>query len=203
MRLTKPREYHCLARPHNQRILPTGWKSIIARSSSTKEPFALKASFPLQSQADPKPTRRSSGLSRLPTNNILRSLALGAFLSSPILFKPGLALLSKISRSRSPLLNPDKNPVLRAIVKPLIYDQFCAGRDREEIRAKVSQIKSLGFSGVILCYGRENQIYKAMKVQTQSQRTRKMSIDEELECWKQGNLDTLDMVGDGDWLGIK
>ena len=29
------------------------------------------------------------------------------------------------------------------------------------------------------------------------------SLDQDLELWKQGNLETLDMIGEGDFLGIK
>ncbi|KAL9599050.1 MAG: hypothetical protein Q9219_004084 [cf. Caloplaca sp. 3 TL-2023] len=140
-------------------------------------------------------------LARLPTSSVLRSLFLGAFFSSSILFTPGFALLKKISDSPSRLLNPDRNPVLRAIVKPLVYDQFCAGTNPSEIQARMAQIKSLGFSGVILCYGRENQVPKPD--QPLAGNVNGMFKDEELERWRQGNLETLEMLGEGDYLGIK
>ena len=84
-----------------------------------------------------------------------------------------------------------------------MYDQFCAGRNRLEIQARVSQIKSLGFSGVILCYGKENQIQKSGQPLTDDVEHSDSALDKELQLWKQGNLETLDMIGDGDFLGIK
>lgn len=142
-------------------------------------------------------------LARLPTTSILRSLLLGAFFSSLILFRPGFALLQKISNSHSRILNPDKNPLLRAIVKPLVYNQFCAGTNRSEIQARVSQIKSLGFSGVILCYGKELQIQTPNQPRVNGLNHSPQVLDQELAFWKQGNLETLDLIGDGDYLGIK
>ncbi|KAL9014239.1 MAG: hypothetical protein Q9173_001107 [Seirophora scorigena] len=113
------------------------------------------AIFPIGS--DPKSKERQA-LARLPTTSVLRSLFLGAYFSSPMLYVPNFALLKKIANSPSPILNPDRNPMPRAIVKPLVYDQFCAGTSRSEILARISQIKCLGYAGVILCYGKEMQI---------------------------------------------
>lgn len=92
---------------------------------------------------------------------------------------------------------------MRAIVKPLVYDQFCAGTNRSEIQARLSQIRALGFSGVILCYGREIQIQNSSQLHLDDLNDSHQTFDQELEVWKQGNLETLDMIGDGDYLGIK
>ena len=181
---------------------PVKWHLMLARNSSNEASITNKklAIFPDHAElraAEPQ------ALARLPTSSVLRSLLLGAFFSSPILFRPGFALLKKISNSPSPMLNPDKNPLLRALVKPFVYDQFCAGRNRSEIQARMSQIKSLGFSGVILCYGKEIQIQKPSQPRVDDFKNSHQSLDQELELWKQGNLETLDMLGDGDYLGIK
>ena len=72
-----------------------------------------------------------------------------------------------------------------------------------EIQTRMSQIKSLGFSGVILCYGKEIQIQKPSQPHVDDFKSLHQSFDQELEFWKQGNLETLDMLGDGDYLGIK
>ena len=178
------------------------WHPIFARKSSNDASFAHKrlAIFPDRAElraAEPL------ALARLPTASVLRSLLLGAFFSSSILFTPGFALLKKISNSPSRMLNPDKNPILRAIVKPLVYDQFCAGTNRSEIQARISQIKSLGFSGVILCYGKEIQIQESSRPHVDDLDSSPQCLDQELELWRQGNLETLDMIGDGDYLGIK
>ena len=173
----------------------------VRRSSSDASLTDRKlAVFP--NRAEIKATEPSA-LARLPTSSITRSLFLGAFFSSPMLFAPGFALLKRITNSPSGLLSPDRNPLVRAIVKPIIYDQFCAGTNKIEIRAKVSQIKSLGFSGVILCYGKELQIRSSSHSQIKDNDEPREAVDQELEFWKQGNLETLDMICDGDYLGIK
>ena len=174
----------------------------LARNSSSDASLPDKrlALFPkhVQSRA-----AEPLALARLPTASIFRSLLLGAFFSSSILFTPGFALLKKIANSPSRVLNPDKNPLLRAVVKPFVYDHFCAGTNRVEIRGRISQIKSLGFSGVILCYGKEIQIQKPSSSLVDDLHCSHGAFDQELELWKQGNLETLDMIGDGDYLGIK
>ncbi|KAL8639016.1 MAG: hypothetical protein Q9228_003887 [Teloschistes exilis] len=182
--------------------LPAKWPTCVRKVSSNAALTEKKlAIFP--NRSDLKATEPLA-LARLPTSSILRSLLLGAFFSSPILFTPGFALLKKISNSPSRLLNPDQNPILRAIVKPLVYDQFCAGTNKSEIQARMSQIKSLGFAGVILCYGQEIQIPMSdPSALDQSHNTTNQALDQELEQWKKGNLETLDMLGSGDWLGMK
>lgn len=144
---------------------------------------------------------QSSCLKRLPTSQIMRSLILGTFFTTPILFQPGFSVLRSIANSRSKLLNPDLNPILRFIIKPFIYDQFCAGRDKIEVERTRDTIKSIGYSGVILCYGREIVVPSSNKLNHSGETT--ISANKEIEQWKNGNLNTLDMVGKGDWLGIK
>ena len=181
---------------------PTIWRPLFARNLANDVSLANKrlAIFPNRSELR---TAEHRALARLPTISILRGIFLGAFLSSPVLFTPGFAFLKKISNSSSPFLNPDRNPILRALVKPLMYDQFCAGRNRPEIQATVSHIKSLGFSGVILCYGKEIQIQKSIQPQVNDFHHSQSVLDEELQLWMNGNLETLNMVGEGDWIGIK
>ena len=186
----------------NSVYFPTRRHPKFARNSSSDASLTDKrlAIFPkhLQSRA-----AEPLALARLPTASVFRSLLLGAFFSSSILFMPGFALLKKVANSPSRVLNPDKNPLLRAIVKPFVYDQFCAGTNRLEIQGRISQIKSLGFSGVILCYGKEIQIQKSSLSRVDDPRFSHQAFDQELELWGQGNLETLDMIGDGDYLGIK
>ena len=91
-----------------------------------------------------------SCLARLPTSALLRSLFLSLFFTSPLLFRPGLAVFRAIAESPSAKLDPDRNPLLRSTIRPLVYDQFCAGRDAAEIAKTSSLIKQLGFPGIVL-----------------------------------------------------
>ena len=95
-------------------------------------------------------------------------------------------------------MNPDLNPVLRALIKPFIYDQFCAGTNRTEIQSTIDGIQRLGFAGVILCYAKEIQLNEqGAALGSQGKR------EADIQRWLDGNLETLDMLHDGNWLGIK
>lgn len=107
-----------------------------------------------------------------------------------------MAFMKLVADSQSAFLNPDKNPILRAIIKPLIYDQFCAGRNEIEVQKTSQGIRDLGFSGSVLVYGIEMYVEHAAKA-TQEQSRR------QLQMWKEGNLQTLRMGKEGDWLGLK
>lgn len=128
----------------------------------------------------------------------MRNLILGAWFSSPHLFKPGLSIMRAVANSRSALLNPDKNPLVAAVVKPLIYNHFCAGSNKREIDKTKAEAKGIGFSGIILCYGKETG---AADIDAATAGNEKLIA--EVNQWRDGNLETLDMVGDGDWLGMK
>lgn len=143
----------------------------------------------------------ATGLNRVPTAAILRNLFLGAMISSPLLFRFGSRLLDSMANTRSTLANPDLNPILRAIVKPLFYDQFCAGTDQKEILVTRDRIRRMGFAGVVLCYGKEMQLSVSNELHSTGKGCDSQAL--EIEHWKQGNLETLDMTGAGDWLGMK
>lgn len=145
--------------------------------------------------------RSPSGLERLPTSGLLRNLFLGIFITTPPLFKPGFAVLRRIANSKSAILNPDRNPLLRALIKPVIYDQFCAGRDKAEICQTKDVIKSMGYSGVILGYSKEIQVTPSNNIALMHSKT--LEDDPNVREWRDGNLRTLDMIADGDWLAIK
>ena len=140
-------------------------------------------------------------LARLSTSSILRTLLLSAFFTAPLLFRPGLAVFAKIANSPSAWLNPDRNPLLRATIYPLVYKQFCAGRNQGEIGRTSAEIRRLGFSGVVLCYGKEVQVQADKFVGYHNGQLNTMEA--EIAQWADGNIETLDMIEGGDWLGIK
>lgn len=172
--------------------------------ASHQSNLAVKAEKPFNptTEVPVKPTELPlSALSRLPTSSVLRSLFLGTFFTSPLLFRPGLAVFSKVAHSHSAFLNPDKNPILRAVIRPIIYDQFCAGVNEAEVRETSRAIKQLGFSGVVLCYGKEVQFSEETGFHGYA--GKQSALEAEVDEWRQGNLSTLDMTEQGDWLGIK
>ncbi|EEY23815.1 proline oxidase [Verticillium alfalfae VaMs.102] len=102
----------------------------------------------------PAPAHKAP-LSLLPLHMILRSLLTTTISSSRWLLPPSLAIASALAHATHPLLSPDRNPLLRVLVKHTFYAQFCAGESPAEVRRTVSRLKGLGFSGVILGYARE------------------------------------------------
>jgi len=97
------------------------------------------------------------------------------------------------------MLDPDRNALLRALIKPMIYDHFCAGTNKLEIKKTLSYLKNMGFKGVILIYSRE---IPAMPVE-QLRELESVAQDEDIDIWRDGNVKTLDMVEPGDYVGIK
>ncbi|ETI21004.1 hypothetical protein G647_07347 [Cladophialophora carrionii CBS 160.54] len=142
-------------------------------------------------------------LARLSTASILRTLVLSAFFTTPWLFKPGLAVFEKVANSQSAWLNPDRNPLLRTAIYPLVYKQFCAGRNQAEIARTSAEVRKLGFSGIVLCYGKEVQVRGQADESVGHATVKPNPMDMEIDQWADGNIKTLDMVGPGDWLGIK
>jgi proline dehydrogenase len=106
-------------------------------------------------------------------------------------------VMTAIANSRSPLLSPDYNPLLRVMIKPFVYDQFCAGSHKPEIQKTIQQISDMGFDGVIMQYAKE------FAPGEQHESPSSAEGDPELEHWVKGNLETLDMIESGNWLGIK
>lgn len=142
--------------------------------------------------------------SRLATGALLRSVVLGQLFRMPFVFRPSLYILEKIANSKSPFLDADRNPILRAVIYPLIYKQFCAGRDKTEIQRTIAEIKKMGYAGVILCYSKE--IMAQMNAKG-DQVVEEASDDEktrrDIHDWRDGNLTTLSAVSEGDYIGLK
>ncbi len=121
-----------------------------------------------------------------------------------MLFNPGLYILEKVANSTSIFLNADKNPLLRAVLYPLIYKHFCAGRTPAEVAQTIASIKDMGYSGVILCYCKEIVASKDGKDKGTTHTTYDGTNTQwEVQQWSEGNLATLAAVGQGDYIGVK
>ncbi|KAH0401622.1 proline oxidase Put1, partial [Aureobasidium melanogenum] len=81
----------------------------------------------------------------------------------------------------------------------MIYDHFCAGTNKLEIRKTLEYLKTMGFKGVILIYSRE---IPAMPVE-ELHELEPLTQDKDIDIWRDGNVKTLDMVEPGDYVGIK
>lgn len=144
-------------------------------------------------------------LSVLPMSMILRSLATTTVSASPVLLGPSLRIMSVLAHSTNPLLNPDRNPILRWFLKNTFYAQFCAGENEAEVQATIERLKRIGFSGVLLCYAREVSLSES-KVEELTgklgEETEEL-VQAEIIPWAEGTLETVRFAEPGDYATLK
>ncbi|OQE86016.1 hypothetical protein PENNAL_c0022G05852 [Penicillium nalgiovense] len=152
-----------------------------------------------------KPPVKVSSMARMPTKLLLRSLLLTSLMTSKLFLRPALAFMGIIATSKSPLLNPDRNLPLNKILRWTVYSQFCAGVNRDEVLKTVAEVKKMGFQGIILGYSKEIVLDHDEMLSTDESGTYQYSDKcyQVIEDWKEGTLETLRMVGPGDFLGVK
>ncbi|RFU32702.1 hypothetical protein B7463_g3613, partial [Scytalidium lignicola] len=144
-----------------------------------------------------------TALSILPLSAIIRSLAVTTISSSPILLPPSLAVMSLLANSKSSILSPDSNPLLRFFLKKTFYRQFCAGENAAEVQRTINYLKDLGFKGVILGYAREvvmdENEQDGLKVHNDSE----SSIQNEIIPWANGTMETVKLANPEDFVALK
>lgn len=104
------------------------------------------------------------------------------------------------------MLDVDRNPVLREIVKKTFYNHFCAGENGDEVRGTICSIKDMGFKGVILTYAKEIVVDASAKEKNVGGEDEMESQDIEnsdITAWSAGVLETVEMVNEGDILALK
>ena len=161
------------------------------------------ASTPAVTPTLPTISRTPQPLSLLPLPVLLRSYALTALSSYPLLLSPSLRLLSIGAHSSSAPLNPDRNPLLHYLLKKTFYAQYCAGETRTEVQKTVKTLKNMGYRGVILAYGKEIVLAKGEKVDISSTQSADPTADKDVQSWKEGTLETVQMAEEGDMIGLK
>jgi proline dehydrogenase len=117
-----------------------------------------------------------------------------------------MAVLDRLAHSTSRLLNPNKNLLLKAPLKIGFYNQFCAGENRKEVQRTMSSLKDLGFQGVMLGYAKEAVFSSDTKENAlKAEVTETMSSSEirEIEEWRDGNLSTISLTNEGDFVALK
>jgi proline dehydrogenase len=141
-------------------------------------------------------------LSIMPMRTLLKSYFITSILASPRIINICLPLMNKVANSESALLNPDRNPILHMLIRKLIYDHFMAGETPSQVRESVRNMKGLGLSGVILGYAKEVNITGGLtrhEISTSGGDVGEASI----RIWKEGLLETLSLLGPGDFLSLK
>ncbi|KYK57966.1 proline oxidase PrnD [Drechmeria coniospora] len=171
-------------------------------STVTEYPGAGGALPPVQPNLEPS----RAPLSVLPLSMILRSLATTVVSSSPVLLPPSLRIMVALAHSTSPLLNPDRNPLLRFFLKKSFYAQFCAGENGVEVGDTIRRLKDIGFTGVILGYAKEvvltDEQAGRLDGAKPGEETRSV-IDNEIVPWAEGTLETVRLAEKGDFVALK
>lgn len=154
-----------------------------------------------------------SPLSLLPLPTLLRSWAITGVSSYPLLLTPALKLMSLIAHSSSPLLNPDRNPILHFLLKKTFYAQFCAGETTKEVQTTAQGLRNVGFRGIILSYGKEIVLEKGEKARLLSRSAAystepcsledQANISQDVAAWRRGTLATVGMTEEGDFVALK
>jgi proline dehydrogenase len=119
------------------------------------------------------------------------------------ILRPSLVIIERIVKSKSTLLNPDRNPLLNKLLRWTIYNHFCAGSNAEQIARSTALVKRMGYQGVILGYAKEFVLDPAEGgVYTDGSRY-SAGCYKMIEEWKKGTLDTLQNLQPGDFLAVK
>lgn len=159
-------------------------------------------------------TRKLPPHSRLSTKMLLRSFMVSTISSYPFLLRPALNFLLLVTKKPFALLDVSRNRLLHALLKKTFYDHFCAGENRNEVTSTVQSIKDMGCKGVILTYAREIVVDektgqdRGLGAQEASGNTESTDLPEkekyaDIDTWREGVLETLDMVREGDILALK
>lgn len=119
-----------------------------------------------------------------------------------------MGAMGYIAHSKSPLLNLDRNPVVGRTVRALVYDHFCAGTTPPEVRRTIAEIKKTGYAGVILGYGREIVVEPsggagAASKELSGPDSQAAVAEKHIQFWLDGNMTTLSMIGENDYMNVK
>ncbi|KAM3420850.1 Proline dehydrogenase [Cercospora zeina] len=146
------------------------------------------------------PSNRSAHrtLKNLPLPALLRTIFLGQLFASPRLSSLGMGILSRLADTRLALLDPDKNIVINKLLRALVYNQFCAGNEKQEIVPVLNRLKATGYAGVILQYAREIVAHGAAEESSKADLSSR-----HIQMWLEGNLKTLSCLSEGDYMGMK
>ncbi|KAH6974354.1 FAD-linked oxidoreductase-like protein [Ilyonectria sp. MPI-CAGE-AT-0026] len=144
-----------------------------------------------------------SALSRLPTKTLLRSLVLTSLMSKEWLLRPSLAILNVVAKSKSAILNADRNPFLNRILRWTIYNHFCAGSNNAQVARSLAEVKDIGYQGVILGWAKEVVLNPVDGGVHSDNAKYGPACYQMIDEWKEGTLNTLRMLGPGDFLAVK
>lgn len=98
--------------------------------------------------------------------------------------------------TKSYLLSAERNPLLAKLLKSTFYAQFCIGENKKEVSQNTVLIREqLGYDGIMLEYALESLGEGGIPTIEETAR--------EIEMWRKGMLDTVEMAKEGDFVGLK
>ncbi|KAL2428710.1 hypothetical protein ABEF95_004888 [Exophiala dermatitidis] len=184
-----------------QTLLSQQCRSTHSRRNVTSTAYEIKEESPARTDMS-----RTTLLSPLPLSNVIRSYLITSISSIPILLRPSLAAMSFLAHTKSPLFNPDRNPILHFLLKKTFYAQFCAGETPEEVKQTIASLKGIGFKGVILGHAKEVVLSKEEEAgldQAQDSMEQAEINAREISAWKQNTMDTINLTQPGDFVALK
>ncbi|CAI6090792.1 unnamed protein product [Clonostachys chloroleuca] len=124
-------------------------------------------------------------------------------MSKTWLMKPCLTFLNAVTRSKSGIINADRNPILNRVLRWTIYNQFCAGSNSTEVSRSMSELRQLGYRGVILGFAKEIVLDPSEGAAVAEDVKYGPACYRMIDEWKDANLDTIRMLSPGDFLSVK
>jgi hypothetical protein len=115
-------------------------------------------------------------------------------------------MMAVLANTTNPVLNPDRNPILRFFLKKTFYAQFCAGENVSEVRRTIKSLKDIGFGGVILGYAKEVVLTEAQMKNLASCGPRAAAeecVRTEITPWADGTRETVQLASPGDFVSLK
>ena len=142
-------------------------------------------------------------LSRIPTTALLRSFVLTSLMTRKWVMSPSLVAIGAITRSKSRILNPDRNLFLNQVLRWSIFDHFCPGSTETQVSRTIARLKKMGFHGIILGFSKEI-VVDPNDVNIPSEHPQYNAAHVKVvEKWRDENLRTLSMVAPGDFIAVK
>ncbi|GAB7356409.1 hypothetical protein MBLNU459_g7183t1 [Dothideomycetes sp. NU459] len=135
---------------------------------------------------------QAPALSCLPLSQVLRTYFITSVSSSPLLLQTCFNILSGMLNSKSALMSVERNPVLKLMLRETFYKQFCGGENKGQVQQLQKQLQQAGYQGMILEY--------ALEVLTDAKDS---DTVKDVETWRKGLLDSVDIVKPGDFVGLK
>lgn len=112
--------------------------------------------------------------------------------------------MKRIVDTKSAILSPAKNPFMNVFLRKMIYDHFAAGECAIEVKATIVTMRQMGFKGVILGHAKEVVVDPDARTEgLDAGMDSAGSVDPVVQQWKEGQLETLKMLGPDDFLAIK